>query len=121
MAGATRTCPHCKTTILQSAGICPSCRHYLRFDAPTAVESAAAAQAATALQVEGTIRHPAEGGAWEYSVVLVVRDENGKEINRQVVGVGAMFAGDERSFSLAVEVVPTRDMRRPGKRGSVRH
>ena len=115
-AGATRVCPHCKTTILQSATICPSCRHYLRFDAPASVAGAST----NALQVEGTIRHPAEGGAWEYSVVLVVRDDEGKELNRQVVGVGALFGGDERSFSLTVEVTPTNDTRRPPKRG-LRH
>lgn len=112
-AGATRTCPHCKTTILQSASICPSCRHYLRFDA-----AASAAASTTALQVEGTMRHPPGSPAWEYSVVLVVRDEAGKEIHRQVVGVGAMFDGDERSFSLAVEVMPTNDTRRRPRRGT---
>lgn len=118
-AGATRTCPHCKTTILLSAAICPSCRHYLRFDSPAEDAAGEAAAATTsALQVEGTIRHPAEGGAWEYAVVLVVRDGDGKEINRQVVGVGAMFPGDERSFTLAVEVTPTNDRRRAPKRGT---
>ena len=110
-AGATRACPHCKTTILESATVCPSCRHYLRFD-----DKAQAVETTRALQVEGEIRHPAEGGAWEYSVVLVVRDGDGKEVNRQVVGVGAMFPGDERSFSLAVEITPTSDQRRPGRR-----
>ncbi len=121
-AGATRTCPHCKTTILQSSVRCPSCRHYLRFDTPAdAAADGAAAQATNALQVEGTIRHPAEGGAWEYSVVMVVRDEDGKELNRQVVGVGAMFPGDERSFSLSVEVTPTNDRRRGPRRGGTRH
>ena len=121
-AGATRTCPHCKTTILQSSVRCPSCRHYLRFDTPAdAAAHGAAAQATNALQVEGTIRHPAEGGAWEYSVVMVVRDEDGKELNRQVVGVGAMFPGDERSFSLSVEVTPTNDRRRGPRRGGTRH
>lgn len=116
-AGATRTCPHCKTTILQSAARCPSCRHYLRFDTPSPAPGEESAHTTTnALQVEGTIRHPAEGGAWEYSVVLVVRDGDGKEVNRQVVGVGAMFPGDERSFSLAVEITPTSDQRRPGRR-----
>lgn len=115
-AGATRTCPHCKTTILQSAAICPSCRHYLRFDASAATPGGAASEATRALQVEGTIRHPAGEGAWEYSVVLVVRDGDGKELNRQVVGVGAMFPGDERGFSLSVEVTPTNDRRRPPRR-----
>ena len=28
--GATRTCPHCKTTILESAAVCPACRGHLR-------------------------------------------------------------------------------------------
>lgn len=116
-AGATRVCPHCKTTILESSARCPACRHYLRFDAD-ASSSIGTQEATTALQVEGTIRHPSEGGAWEYSVVLVIRDEAGKELNRQVVGVGALFGGDERHFSLAVEVVPTNDMRRgPNRRG----
>ena len=31
--GATRTCPHCKTTILESAAVCPACRGHLRLDA----------------------------------------------------------------------------------------
>ena len=37
--GATRTCPHCKATLLESAAVCPACRGHLRFDAP-AVEAA---------------------------------------------------------------------------------
>ncbi len=87
--------------------------HYLRFDEAASPAAVLARQTTSALNVEGTIRHPAEGGAWEYQVVLVIRDEDGKEINRQVVGVGALFAGDERSFNLSVEVTPTNDMRRP--------
>ena len=113
-AGATRTCPHCKTTILESASICPSCRHYLRFDST----GQQVAPSTTALQVEGMIRHPSDGGAWEYSVVLTIRDDEGVEVARQVVGVGAMHPGDERTFSLSVEVVPTSDMRRPARRGT---
>src|SRR3546814_12587641 len=62
-AGATRTCPHCKTTILESSSVCPSCRHYLRFDSPAAQPS----KTITPLNVEGKIRHPSEGGAWESS------------------------------------------------------
>jgi len=117
-AGATRTCPHCKTTILDSATRCPACQHHLKIDAAPASPIVARhavqrEETTTALQVEGRIRHPAEGGAWEYSVVLVIRDEAGKEINRQVVGVGALLVGDERTFSVAVEVTPTNDMRRP--------
>lgn len=118
-AGATRTCPHCKTTILESAAICPSCRHYLRFDSGQDVSTTTGmAEASTALQVEGTIRHPSDGGAWEYCVVLTIRDDEGNEVAHQVVGVGAMHPGEERTFSLAVEVVATKDMRRPAKRGT---
>ena len=107
-AGATRVCPHCKVTILETAAVCPSCRHHLRFD-----ESAASRRISpvvTPLQVEGTVQHPPEGGPWEYTVVLVIRNDAGKEIARQVVGVGAMHPGEQRSFSLAVEVVQRDDL-----------
>lgn len=97
--GATRTCPHCKTTILESATVCPSCRHHLRFD-PDANASAAAKF--SPLQVEGTIQAPPDG-AFEYSMVVSIRNERGEEINRQVVGVGALHPGEERTFSVAVE------------------
>ena len=116
-AGATRACPHCKTTLLESSSVCPSCRHYLRFDSETAQAVATEARI-TPLHVEGKIRHPAEGGAWEYTVVLTIRDDEGNEVARQLVGVGAMHAGEERTFSLAVEVVPTGDVRRSGRRST---
>lgn len=114
-AGATRACPHCKVVILESATVCPSCRHYLRFD-----DGTRAAEATRALLVEGEIRHPAEGGAWEYSVVLTIRDDEGREVSHQVVGVGAIHPGDARTFTLAVEVTPTSDMRRMPKRPTSR-
>ena len=114
-AGATRTCPHCKTVILESATVCPSGRHYLRFD-----DKAQAVEVTRALQVEGEIRHPAEGGAWEYSVVLTIRDDEGNEVSHQVVGVGAIHPGDARTFTLAVELTPTNDMRRMPKRPNSR-
>jgi uncharacterized protein YbaR (Trm112 family) len=99
-AGATRECPHCKATILESAVICPACKHYLRYDS----DARPAKPTQVPLHVEGIIRHPAGGDPWEYSVVVVIRDERGNEIKRQIVGVGAMHSGDERSFSLSVEV-----------------
>jgi hypothetical protein len=98
--GKTRTCPHCKATILESSMVCPGCQHHLRFD-PTAQRMVAAA---TPLRVEGTIRHPSDGDTWEYSIVLSVRNQRGEEITRQVVGVGAIAPDDVRSFSLAVEL-----------------
>ena len=100
--GATRTCPHCRATILESASLCPACRHHLRFD--PAANAAAATGSFSPLRVEGTIRHPAVGEAWEYSVLLSIRNDRGEEVARQVVGVGALHASEQRTFTLAVEV-----------------
>ena len=100
--GRTRVCPHCKATILESAAICPQCRHHLKFGA--AARPADATQRFSALNVEGTLRHSEQGGDWEYSVVLSIRNERGEEISRQVVGVGALRATEARTFTLAVDV-----------------
>jgi hypothetical protein len=54
--------------------------------------------------VEGSFRNPAGSGAWEYSMVLTIRNERGEEIVRKLVGVGAMQPGEQRSFSLSVEM-----------------
>lgn len=101
-AGATRACPHCRTTILESASLCPACRHHLRFDAVQAEPART-----PSLLVEGTLRADA-GEAVEYTLVLSIRDERGVELQRQVVGVGALEGVQSRSFSVAVEtrVVP---------------
>lgn len=117
-AGATRICPHCKATILQSASVCPACRHYLRFDSnPSGGAGPEAFATTTALQVEGSIRHPEGAAAWEYTVVVTVRDEFGDEVARHVVGVGAMYPGDQRSFNLSVEVAATNERRRSRRSG----
>jgi hypothetical protein len=100
--GRTRVCPHCKATILESAPICPQCRHHLRF---VGANAPAAPEGFSALSVEGTVQHPERGGDWEYSVVLAIRDERGQEISRQVVGVGALRAAQSRTFALSVEVL----------------
>lgn len=102
-AGTTRTCPHCRETILESAGVCPACRHKLRFSDPT---SATAAAASVPLRVEGSFRNPVDRGAWEYSMVLTIRDERGEEIARKLVGVGAMQPNEQRTFTLSVEMNP---------------
>lgn len=99
--GATRNCPHCRTTVLESAIVCPACRHHLRFGAAASETPLATA---TPLHVEGTIRHPSGGSAWEYSMLLTIRNERGEEVARQVVGVGALQPDEERTFTLAVEV-----------------
>ena len=116
VAGATRQCPHCRETILESAGVCPACRHYLRFDARS---DAAPEPALTPLRIEGSIRHPPEGDPWEYTVVVSIRNDRGEEIAHKLVGVGGMNANEERSFVLTVEAVPVA-AKRPSK-GGTRH
>lgn len=100
--GATRVCPHCRQTILESAAVCPACRHHLR--SGTSKADARAAKTETALSVEGTIDHAASSPPWEYSVVVTVRDEKGKEVARHVANVGLLNGATQRSFTLAVEV-----------------
>lgn len=106
-AGATRACPHCKATILESATVCPACRGHLRFDAPVGSE----AQTFVPLQVEGTVNGN-DTGTFEYTMVMVIRDEAGKELSRHVAGVGAVSPGESRSFSVTVEAVPVAGKRR---------
>ena len=105
-AGATRICPHCRETILESAAVCPACRHQLRFSEPTSA-IAAPAPASVPLRVEASFRNPSGSGAWEYSMVLTIRNERGEEIARKLVGVGAMQADEQRTFTLSVEMNPT--------------
>lgn len=115
-AGATRTCPHCKTVILETAAVCPACKHHLRFDDSVTVGKREALRQVP-LKVEGTVRHPHDADAYEYTAVVVIRDERGQEVDRHVVGVGALRAGEQRTFSLAVEMFPhTGGMAPRGKR-----
>ncbi len=101
--GKTRTCPHCKATILESLSICPGCMHHLRFDSEAAKRQVSAAPA---LRVEGMIRHPPLEQAMEYFVIIAIRNDRGEEITRQVVNVGALQAAEKRTFTLSVEVLP---------------
>jgi hypothetical protein len=102
-AGKTRTCPHCKATILESLSICPGCLHHLRFDQEAAKRQVAAT---SALRVEGVIRHPPLEEPWEYFVVIAIRNDRGEEVTRQVVSVGALQNTEKRTFALSVEVLP---------------
>ena len=111
--GATRACPHCKETILESASVCPGCKHHLRFAGAGGAIEASEDAAITALRIEGSIRQPADVAAWEYSVVVSIRNEQGKEIGRKLIGVGAMAPDELRTFNLSVEVVPSKG--KPGK------
>lgn len=109
--GATRSCPHCRATVLQSANVCPACQHHLRFNAPSAAGASAAAAAASgyaALQIEGTVRHKQPQEPCEFCVVLAIANEQGEQISRQVVGVGVLQPGEARKFSISVNLVPAR-------------
>lgn len=98
-AGATRTCPHCRAVILQSAAVCPSCKKHLRFAGGDAL-----VPTVVPLRVEGSIRHPAAGEAWEYSALVTITNDKGEEVGRHIVGVGALQPGEGRTFSFSVEV-----------------
>jgi hypothetical protein len=104
-AGKTRICPHCKTTILDSATVCPACHHHLQFNpSQQAVRPVASF---SALHIEGTVHHPDNEAPWEYSLVVAIRNQRGEEIDRKVIGVGALSAGDERTISVNLEVIKT--------------
>jgi len=102
--GKTRTCPHCKAVILESASVCPGCQHHLRFGSDAANQ----VEARNALQVEGRIKHPPGEEPWEYTVVVYVRNERGEEVARHVINVGALAKAEERVVSLQVDVMPPR-------------
>ena len=106
--GALRECPHCKSTVLASASVCPACQHHLRYSAPVA---AMASTGYAALQVEGTVRHKQLDEPCEFCVVLSIANERGEQITRQVVGVGVLQPAESRKFSVSVNLMPARAMR----------
>jgi hypothetical protein len=100
-AGATRTCPHCRATILESAVICPGCKHHLRFDKDARAANVSATQ--TAWQIEGTLDAERMDATTEYSILVSVRNERNEEIARQVVNVGALQGAERRVFTVSIE------------------
>ncbi len=110
-AGATRTCPHCRAVILQSTSVCPSCRKHLRFSPG----GDAVVPTFSPLRVEGSIRHPNAGEAWEYAVTVSITNDRGVELTRQIVGVGAIKPGEQRKFTVAVDVFGPPDAADPDK------
>ncbi len=113
--GKTRSCPHCKAVILESASVCPGCQHHLRFGSDSGPKVAAR----TALYIEGKIVHPPAEEPWEYSVVVFVRNERDEEVARHVINVGALADTEQRLVSLAVEVMPPRAVAVPAPRQPV--
>jgi len=105
VVGATRRCPHCRETILESAAVCPACKHYLRYEPGAGAAESTQEAAQTPLRIEGSIRHPPDGEPWEYTVVVTIRNDRGEEIARKLIGVGALSPNEQRSFTLSVEAV----------------
>jgi hypothetical protein len=101
--GTTRTCPHCRETILDSAVVCPVCRKHLRFDSRPATARTGATF--SPLRVEGTFVHPSDAEPCEYTVFATVSNERGEEIERRVLGVGALQPGERRTFAIGVEII----------------
>src|SRR5689334_25078284 len=89
--GATRQCPHCRETILESAAVCPACKHHLRYGAAA---DAAQQPAIVPLRIDGTITHPPAGEPWEYTVVVTMYNDRGEEIARKLISVGALNANE---------------------------
>ena len=110
--GSTRVCPHCKATILESAIVCPGCKHHLRFGTDAAALAAQAQR--VAWQVEGNLKPDNPDGGSEYCIVIAVRNEKNEEIARQIVNVGSLLGDQRRSFTLSIEtfaprtIVPTK-------------
>lgn len=94
----TRTCPHCKATILASARICPGCRGHLRIDKAGSTPASKAAW-----RVEGAFKAERPNEAMEYSILVSVRDERNEEIARHVVNVGSLQGTEQRTFTLSIE------------------
>jgi hypothetical protein len=60
------------------------------------------------------------GEAWEYSMMLTIRNERGEEIARQQVGVGALQPAEQRTFTLSVDVFTPVQKKNSGNGGSGR-
>jgi len=105
--GKTRSCPHCRATILESAAVCPACRHHLRFENRRGEEPRPASQ--VALKVSGEFARTTASGPGEYHVVVVIRDAGGAELARKVIGVGGLAPGEERKVELSVEIFDPSD------------
>jgi hypothetical protein len=106
--GSTRVCPHCKATILETAIVCPGCKHHLRFGSDAAAVAALAQK--IAWQVEGTLHPENAASGSEYTIVIAVRNEKNEEIARQVVNVGSLQDEQRRSFTLSIETSAPRTL-----------
>lgn len=110
-AGATRTCPHCRATILESSIVCPGCKHHLRFDKEARPGGVVATR--TAWQVEGTLDAERTDAASEYCILVTVHNERNEEVARQVINVGSLQGAERRTFTLSIETSEPKAPRSP--------
>lgn len=80
------------------------CRHNLRFVSLGAQPRTKHTDCP--LWVEGTLKNCGNGEPLEYILLMEVRDEAGKVISRQSLGVGAIPQAAKRIFSLRIETTP---------------
>ena len=92
--GATRVCPHCRATVLQSASICPGCQHHLRFSAGNAEPES---KGVSAMRIEGSIHHAVRDESCEYCVVISITNERGEKV-----------AGERHKYTFSVDLMPSR-------------
>ena len=92
--------------MLETAAICPGCRHHLRFN--TDASQSTSDEGYTALSVDGSISHKVGSEPCEYFVVLDIRDERDQQLARQVVGVGVLQPGEQRHLNVSVGMRPVR-------------
>ena len=59
------------------------------------------------MRIDGSIQHAGREQC-EYCVVISITIEQGENLARQVVGVGALQPGERHKYSFSVEVVPAR-------------
>ena len=103
VTGKTRTCPHCKATILESSSVCPACQHHLRFDSKAIVERRLQ-PAFSALRVEGGFSIPPAVSRGSTRWCVSIRNDRGEEVARKVVGVGALAPNEGRQVMVSVDV-----------------
>ncbi len=96
-SGEKRACPHCRTVMLASLAVCPKCGHHVAFGG-----TGEARERRVPLTIEGAISSDA-GTPVEYMVTVTICDEKGNELDRQIVGVGALSTADKRTIRLTVE------------------
>jgi uncharacterized protein YbaR (Trm112 family) len=95
---STRTCPHCKATILASAAVCPGCKGHLRFDKARTTPAPKADW-----RIEGSFAAERPADPMDYCILVSVRNELNEEIARHVVNVGTLQGDQRRTFTLTVE------------------